>query len=1573
MAEQRWQSRQFRARLDRRESVADPGAVPRWQRPVRRGLAGLERRHLAFWLGGLTALFLTLTAFFVVLYWFAPVPLPQLAVLTARYRAPLVPPNAFALHDANLLLSQRRLFATEEAGPDSLDAIEMRALLDTIVTQRFHRPFFGRARSTVIVYVNALGISLWDPQDERPVAVVLADDFAVPTAQPPEWGGDSSRLVTVAQMLDRIIESSAASKVLVLDCQHVDQCWPLGVVDNQFVATVRAELKARPASELQGLYVLFSCSAGETTWVDPVARQSVFAEAFARGIGGEADWAGNGGDGDGRVTLCELTGYLAGVVPAWSFKNRGRAQTPLLEAFGQETEQVVLATLGRVQSKFVAALEIEPAATASDRAALESAWTEHFTLARQKPPPYWHAAAEWRAYESCVRRAEELYLAADLAAMHEELSAANSWKKSLAVACGRCSVAGASYSLALGNLPHNTACPALDLPAPAEDVVSVPTGLFANLQRIVSNFIAGELPLQQAMLQLTTLQKEHGWLPIEAHLISVAGEQLAGAEQPVDRQETLRSAVALRVLAERTAALGGLGGPEVLPWVRARMGVADRSARILGDLSLAPQSSRAALGEDVSCQPEQVVRRQYDSVRADAQILGNAIVLSRQILVQLPRWVGRALALRWQQEESAPVVVLSLTDELCERLVVLQELLTCDPGALTEAARLSRIREVQNAYELLGETYKRLSTSCNESYQQLAAFEGPAQSPGQWHATREALLAPVLDTNGTPAEAASRRLRLLDRLQLALETGSPSSLPALTAPVQDDVEAIPPGERVARSIGLVCQLLVLCGADAQEPPPGSAGAAGFYIGDRWRCLIQLATAKPVDPGNIEALRRVARAEALAGARLVPQGDAWCGELLLHRWQSQYFAWMARRSIEDFWGPDRASLGSYFVYWARQMLRVARRQMQGTVPTPWITDVDRFLEERRQATAKVVAQPSRVRFLGDKQNEKLQVRVEAIGSLPTGVAFLRLAGDQQLVRISQESAAPSPSLYGFSLEPLTREGAGELWAEALFRGHCYRQRIPLAILDDETGPAIVYRKAVSPTAQMLVRPAGGDARDVKLLFVLDCSSSMYANNRIGVMRQVLERFAETTPPGALDVGIRLFGDRVVWTRDNPEAEVEARRDSRNVLPVRKYNRGSLQATLRLLEPKGSSPLFFALLEAQKDFTGIDGGAKTIIVVSDGADNWAMAGKKPGLAELAEAYSESDIRIHTIGFQAADADFSQLSEIARIGRGRAVKASQADELLQSITGLVGLLQYAIRAGDRVLDGFPRPLHSNSPSVDLPPNVYQVEVSGADGMPLAQLPGVHLRSGQLHRLLYRNSQLWPALPQFATTLGQATVGDVSLIVLEAQPVGEHVRLRFALLNRRDAYWWPYHVRAQLRSVKTGAVWPLQELVPNAAGYAVPVWSVDIEGWPEDASAAQLSLSWSDSPDELAPLPITVAWGHDPSASLLPAGVSVVFGKTRPRRIDGRSQSSAVVKMIFPVSVRDQMAQWVIGCQAPVEYSRRIFNSTHGVQTNQLVVIGQANPRQLVLRPSRPADKKRSVSVQFAVGLPTLNQTTQ
>jgi len=143
----------------------------------------------------------------------------------------------------------------------------------------------------------------------------------------------------------------------------------------------------------------------------------------------------------------------------------------------------------------------------------------------------------------------------------------------------------------------------------------------------------------------------------------------------------------------------------------------------------------------------------------------------------------------------------------------------------------------------------------------------------------------------------------------------------------------------------------------------------------------------------------------------------------------------------------------------------------------------------------------------------------------GIAALRVQEDAGLVELR-----PTGQFDYQLIRRAAKEESSELRIALVYRGHVTGDAIPVGAPNTERGPTVVYVDERPNEVELVVRLDQSDRSDMKVLFLLDCSFSMREGtpSKMFVEQKVLRQFMDSTPPNAIDVGVRLFGSRFSFT-------------------------------------------------------------------------------------------------------------------------------------------------------------------------------------------------------------------------------------------------------------------------------------------------------------------------------------------------------------------------------------------------------------------------------------------------------------
>ncbi|MEQ8346604.1 MAG: VWA domain-containing protein [Sneathiellaceae bacterium] len=234
------------------------------------------------------------------------------------------------------------------------------------------------------------------------------------------------------------------------------------------------------------------------------------------------------------------------------------------------------------------------------------------------------------------------------------------------------------------------------------------------------------------------------------------------------------------------------------------------------------------------------------------------------------------------------------------------------------------------------------------------------------------------------------------------------------------------------------------------------------------------------------------------------------------------------------------------------------------------------------------------------------------------------------------------------------------------------------------------------AAMAPAPA---AAATNLLFVFDASNSMWgqvnAVPKIQTARETLSGLIADLPADTR-VGLLAYGHR---SKDDC-ADVEM------LVPFGADTRAAVVTQLASLQPRGKTPIAFALQRSGPAFDGVADGAKSIVLISDGVETCDGDPCKSA-AELAA--SGIGVKVHVVGFDIAAKDRAQLECIAEKGGGRYFPADGTDGFSTAVGEAVQVAQ----ADTQKTDAAPEP----APPAPKEPVRERVFFDDFEGLDLAE----------------------------------------------------------------------------------------------------------------------------------------------------------------------------------------------------------------------------------------------------------------
>ena len=188
----------------------------------------------------------------------------------------------------------------------------------------------------------------------------------------------------------------------------------------------------------------------------------------------------------------------------------------------------------------------------------------------------------------------------------------------------------------------------------------------------------------------------------------------------------------------------------------------------------------------------------------------------------------------------------------------------------------------------------------------------------------------------------------------------------------------------------------------------------------------------------------------------------------------------------------------------------------------------------------------------------------------------------------------------------------------------------------------------------------------LLFILDSSGSMWGKvdgtAKIETAKITLSKLIGDIPPGT-KVGLMAYGHR----------EKKSCTDVEVLLPVGHATAQSVSAQLDNVDPKGKTPIAYALEQSAAAFVGLEKGPNNVVLISDGietcdGDPCATAGKI--------AKSNINLRVHVVGFDISKKDRQQLECIAKLGKGKYFSADSTNGLAAAVTEAIKVAQSEVK---------------------------------------------------------------------------------------------------------------------------------------------------------------------------------------------------------------------------------------------------------------------------------------------------------
>ncbi len=258
---------------------------------------------------------LAMLSAFVFLLLHSPIKTPVITIGTTNYVWPMAP-NSWVKEDVEGLAS---LHGKAIHWKDSSKAWQTKSTcIEDLRTQLRETAALAKRAGAIVLYFNMHGAV----NEEGEACLIPPVASCVATTQ---W----LRIDEIASTI--VANTPSGVKVLaIFDCVHQQVNWNVAQLNNTFVDRLE-DWAAKSCPE--SILVLSSCSSDQRSWSGAELHSSIFGRELRLGLSGAADRpstpARSGvGNGDGEVSMRELSDYLALTVDGWARSHRGTSQTP---------------------------------------------------------------------------------------------------------------------------------------------------------------------------------------------------------------------------------------------------------------------------------------------------------------------------------------------------------------------------------------------------------------------------------------------------------------------------------------------------------------------------------------------------------------------------------------------------------------------------------------------------------------------------------------------------------------------------------------------------------------------------------------------------------------------------------------------------------------------------------------------------------------------------------------------------------------------------------------------------------------------------------------------------------------------------------------------------------------------------------------------------------------------------------------------------------------------------------------------------------------------------------------------
>ena len=1202
---------------------------------------GRSRAFRLLLAGGITAAIICSMIAVILFFW--PAQYPKLAILGPGQSESLVlPENAAGITAASELANWAR---------DGRD----RPQLD----------------QTPVVTVDASGVKFAIDTSAKSLVLVVTAHGGADTAGPYLWitpqdarSLTSAYKVRVRDLLDRIADRRGKPTLLVFDACRATVSWPHGMPFNDFARALK-ELD-NDIERIPGLAVICDSAEDQRSWVFEERRSSVFGYYLLEAL------RGAGRDRGVRITALNAFDYVKSEVERWAIGNRGEKQTPVLlpAASGRtRAEKIALAVAPGGGYESPAPSKLDPPQEVSIE--LEAAWKTAGQFAAQVPPPEANNPALWREYLDSLLRWEQLFRSgANTNTIQDRVGAlAGQFKTTLLGREPACQAVSIPAARALGRLPvpdwprgsvesaafrnqvWGAATPADRAEAWAA-LLRSRSGQDTDTRTAAANAVLtmlleeGPTPANLRIAR-DVLAITHGAAgipaPAEAHFVRMLQLRLDEKNRP--EPALLKEAIALRKEAEEAAWVFMIPPTEysyaeaVFPWVRARVETADRNRELGQDLLFDsdPKSWQEA-GKYF-----ELARTDYARVRTDGLKVAAALATRDKLFARLPDYARWLAGYRGSRPQVQVDQLLDHTENAARKVHQITEL----TATLPQFDQLEKLDGLRAEVEL---HFKAVTDAFDAD---IAAFTNTSL-PSNWHALDSALTVPFIP--------ARRRAELLSYLrfisyQLATNTQQPDGSRA---------PALPTREMASRQARMALAILNDQSPEHRQlvdrPDPHawwtSARAVGDHLGLQFGGFANLVKARSEQairtPTLSEAGSPLAKAAIIA--RLIDPAaplDSGTDPVALDQRFRRHamLLWHAQRTTTEGWAdvavttPDGwycRKVAALLIASAQALILEDAAELTGRPAENMSpSELDRWLSDCRSETSRrpVVLNLSaeRDRTVADEPswNFTFTVTVPEKDKTTAGfpVSWLETPPAPypqpvlgSIVRRVEPDFVRGRALATRSVRftaigpPADVPGVGKLTSTVLYRGHLYQLPTDVALVGNPTREW-VYTPPKGPACFAIRAERSEVAGAVTILIDLTESMSFYhivpndktTPTRLEEAKKGLELVLKQLPRGTTvtlasfcgnnkrdEITVEPFGVPVVMDGSNWERVYAAFKDKKA-----EGQSTPLAGAIREVLTKKRAKQFWPA-----DFTT---GSRTLIVLTDGEDNWAEAEGLPNVYE------------------------------------------------------------------------------------------------------------------------------------------------------------------------------------------------------------------------------------------------------------------------------------------------------------------------------------------------------------------------